>query len=174
MHALGRGAHPIFKGRMPLCNTEYNPQSSMHNVPSISFSPVWSMMLLFFKALLDVFGRMVALLVRKLTAARWGDRVRRQPSEGSPTVLKKKILDEVEPVLFEDVDCQFPPSSARYVSSAGWLFAPHQAAYCTPRPAADLFAKQIEIKSATSIFPARRSPRTFQSLPTEIHFQIAT
>lgn len=117
---------------------------------------------------------MVALLSRKRRPARWSDRVGRQSSKQLPPALKEKIVGKVEPALFEDTACQFQPSLARYVGSAGWLFISHHASCRTLRPVVDLPGGSTEGKLATITISPRSFPRNFQNLPTEIHFQIAS
>jgi hypothetical protein len=150
------------------------PIFNARSTSSLLSSPVCSMILVFLTAFFNVFDRMVNLMSRKRRPACWSQCVRRQPSRQPPAVLKEEIAREVESTLPEDVGCQFPPSSARYVSSAGWLFAPHRTNHHTPWPSADLPRRSIEGRSATSMFASKSIPRTFQRLPTEIHFKIAT
>lgn len=131
-----------------------------------------------FAALLDaIITVMAALVCRKRKSTLGGDTLDKQSIASVTTALELDVARRVGSSVFQEADCQLTPCLAQYISSVGWLFAPHKALHLAPQQThhlvTDLSEESTQEEPIVPMLAVDRIPTTFQSLPTEIHFRIA-
>jgi hypothetical protein len=175
LHVLGRGTPSLSRAH---ASVQHRVQFQIPTTPTYLFFHLRLILSMFlvcpaFFSYVFVVVTVVLMCCKRKPISR-GERTTRLPIKDIPVTLKAQIVEKVDLGLFKDADCRFPPCSATYMSSVGWLFVPHQIpaqpSYQTSHWATPFLNESIQEKSTLS---KNSIQKTFQCLPTEIHFHIA-
>lgn len=147
-------------------------------LPFLLFSLFSGMFLVSLVAFLNAHLTVAVDLVRCMRRVMDREQCHRRHVIADPsTFLKTDTAREIRSSACGQHVLQIPPWSARYITLVGWLCSPHQTLHqalrSSSRPTTQLSGTCSQEGSTVLTHTAHSIPTSFQSLPTEIHFQIA-